>query len=682
MTFELLGGRRLLLAGSRLGWFWIAAGALALVLLVILYREERRLISRHAGLLLLGLRLAAAISLVLALFEPIAARTVRETLRGRVIVAVDTSESMQTKDGERTEDERRQLEELLRLEPGESVERLARREIARRLLSGSDSPVGRLARDHAVEAMAFARGLAPASLPALAESLKSPPKPGDPEAQTTDWGPVLAEAQKGGENQAPLLGVVLLTDGRQNGPSDPAPALDRLAALGVPVYPVMIGSTVPPRDAAIATVKAHESIFRGDVATVAATLKLDGYAGREVSVTLDRPGGSPMRQTLVAPAGPGARPVVTFQVPLDEIGNVPLSVAVGPMPGDSRADNDRRNFTVQVSDDKARVLLLDGDARWEFRYLRNALARDPRIALDSVVFHQPDSAGAIKPAYESTLPLQPDPAEKKPDPLGRFDAMIVGDVDPVDISSKDWDRLEAYVALRGGTLIVSAGPRHWAALAAHETLRKLLPIVEPDLVPAARFSAGAAAAALPPGAAIEPAAGRDLTAWPMLQLGHEMDQNRIIWEGLPRLPWLVAGRSKPGATALLTVQDDSSAVVMAAQPYGLGKVLWIGTDGTWRFRFRVGDGYHHRFWGQVVRWASLGRLAAGNALVRFGPDRPRPREGESVRLQARISDGVDGVGNDLLVAARVYKVDSQTGAAAGDAVAIVPLRRAWSAADV
>jgi hypothetical protein len=113
--------------------------------------------------------------------------------------------------------------------------------------------------------------------------------------------------------------------------------------------------------------------------------------------------------------------------------------------------------------------------------------------------------------------------------------------------------------------------------------------------------------------------------------------------------------------------------VIAAQPYGLGKVLWIGTDGTWRWRYRVGDAYHHRFWGQVVRWAASSKLASGNAFVRFGPIRPRIEEGAEVRIQARIGDGVPGVGPDLLIAARLFKVDPGTRSTKPDAVAVVPL---------
>jgi len=675
MTIDLFVGRRLMLAGSRLGWVWIAASMAALVLIIVLYREERRLISRRAGLFLLSLRLAAAAALGVALFEPIAARSFRETLRGRVIVAVDVSESMATADPGRTIDERRRLVKTLGLEPGSPVERLSRRDVARLLIEPNAS-ISRLAREHAIEAVTFARETAAASLPALAQALKNPARADDPSTQLTDWQPALAEALKAGAGAAPVLGVVLLTDGRQNAPGDPLPTVDRLAARGVPVYPVLIGSTVPPRDAAVAGIKAPESVYRGDVATVAATLKLDGYAGREVAVTLDRPGGSPLRQTVRAPAGgTNMRPVVTFQFPVNEVGTAPFTVALSPLDGDARPDNDRRTVSIQVVDDKASVLLVDGEARWEFRYLRNALARDSRVALKSVVFHQPAADGLLKNTYETALPARPDPAENKPDPLGAFDAVIVGDVDAADLTPSVWTRLESYVAERGGTLILNPGPKHWAMLAGQETARKLLPVLEPHLVSVDPGSAGSAHPVLPPGIAVLPAAaGLDSIAWPMLQLASDPGQNRMIWTGLPLLPWVVAGRAKPGAALLAAADRDDSAAVIAAQPYGLGKVLWVGTDGTWRWRYRAGDAFHHRFWGQVVRWAASRQLGAGNPFVRFGAVKPRVAEGDGVRIQARVSEGIAGAGPDLLIAASLFKPGPTTRAANGEAVAVVPLR--------
>jgi hypothetical protein len=469
---------------------------------------------------------------------------------------------------------------------------------------------------------------------------------------------------------------VLLTDGQKNAGARRVSAADRLSARGIPVYSVLLGSSVPPRDVAITAVKAPETAFRGDVATVLATIKIDGYKGALVGVTLERPGAKALRQTVRAPASAdGARPVASFSVPLETVGVVPLSIAVEPLEGDARPENNRRQFSIQVADDKARILLVDGEPRWEFRYLRNALERDARVALRTVVFHQPPASGALARTYEAAVPPRPDSSQNEPDPLGSFDAIIVGDVSPDEAPAELWNRLEAFVAERGGTLILSAGPRNWASLARHETVRKLQPVVDARVIDPRTEGAGALQNALPPGVVLEPvAAALSATSWPLLQFDADPDRNRSIWAALPRMPWLIAGRAKPGARVLASAGGDDSAAAIAAQPYGLGKVLWVGTDGTWRWRFRTGELYHHRFWGQVVRWAASGKLAVGNARVRFGPERAMYEEGEGIRLQARISEGISGVGPDLLIAAQIYKADPNTGQSAEEPVAVVPLR--------
>lgn len=677
MSFDLATGRRLLLAGAQFGWFWLGAGALAVILLAVLYRAERRLVSRRAGLGLLGLRLLAAFALVAALFEPIAARVYRETLRGRVVVAVDVSRSMETTDPGRTDAERAALGRTLALAPGERVDSMPRREVARRLLDRPEAPVARLSAEHALDVMSFARTTAPATVEALGVSLRSPGKADDPSTRETDWQPALAEALRAGAGAAPVLGVVLLTDGRQNAaPSEQAATvLDRLASGGVAVFPILIGSTVPPRDAAIATVRAPETVYRGDSATIQASVKVDGVPGREVAVTLDRPGGSPIRQLVRAPMDASApRPTVSFKVPMEEPGTTALTLAVGPLDGDIRPDNDRRTVTIQVVDDRADVLLIEGESRWEFRYLRNALARDPHVTVKAVVLHPPSAAGYARPTFETALPTRGPSPEKQPDPLGRFEAIILGDVSPSDLPPAEWARLEWFVAERGGTLILGPGPRSWAALAGQETIRRLLPITGAEPVAIAPTEIDPSRPALVPGVALVPtAAALDAADWPMFSLASEPSQNRSTWDGLPRLPWVVAGRAKPGATTLATAGSGEATAAIAAQPYGLGKVLWVGTDGTWRWRHRVGDAYHHRFWGQVVRWAAARKPAAGNRHVRFGPLRPRVAEGEAARIQARIAEDLPDVGPDLLIAARVYRLDPATRRAAGEPVALVPL---------
>ena len=643
-------------------------------------REKTRQPASRA--VLAALRLLVAGVLVLGvLFEPIAARSFVETQKGRVIVAVDVSESMSTVDAARTAPTKEKLAKALALENGEAVGGLSRRDVVERLIDGPRSPIGRLEAGHALEIVTFARATTPTSLDALRESLKKPARPGDAALDETDWDQSLERALESGSSQAPAIGVVLVTDGQRNAAADTLSTVDRLAARGMPVYSILIGASAPPRDAAIAAVKAPESVYRGDVATVLATIKIDGYAGALVGVTLERPGASPLRQTVRAPESEkAARPVATFQVPLDAVGIAPFSIAVEPLEGDARPDNDRRNFSIQVADDKARILLVDDEARWEFRYLRNALERDTRISLQTIVFHQPPASGALVPTYQTAVPPRGDPARKQADPLGEFDAIIVGDVGPSDANSELWARLEAFVAERGGTLIFSLGPRNWRSISRQETARKLLPVIEPSPVTAGAPDREGSAErdaghlALPVGTRIRPVSASEATSWPMLQLDADPDRNRSIWANLPGMPWLVAGRAKPGARVLATAGADDAGAVIAAQPYGLGKVLWVGTDGTWRWRFRTGDIYHHRFWGQVARWAAARKLAAGNAQVRFGPGKARYQEGERIELQARISDSVAGVGPELLIAARIFRLDAKTNAATGEPVAIVPLR--------
>ena len=406
----------------------------------------------------------------------------------------------------------------------------------------------------------------------------------------------------------------------------------------MPIYPLLIGSTTAPKDLAIAAVKAPESVFKGDIATIEVVVKADGVDGVDVPVTLERPGGAPIKQVVRGQAA-GGRQTLSFRVPMENLGPQDLAVSVGPLAGDARPDNDRRSFTIMVADDKARVLLVDGEARWEFRYLYNALKRNLRVAVEAVVFRQP-RFGASGYTYKNALPVPP--RANDADPLGAYDAIVLGDVEPGLLAAEGWARLESFVARRGGTLILSAGPRAWPTESLkNEVVRKLLPVIDPKLAAFDTGSVDPDHPSLAPGVAVRPAA-LAVEAWPMLALAATAELSKTAWLGLPRLPWVLAGRAKPGATTLATIEASAppgDGSVIAAQPYGLGKVLWVGTDATWRWRFRVGDAYHHRFWGQVVRWAAAGKLAVGADWVRFGPDRSRLPEGESAALDRAVCRG-------------------------------------------
>jgi hypothetical protein len=141
------------------------------------------------------------------------------------------------------------------------------------------------------------------------------------------------------------------------------------------------------------------------------------------------------------------------------------------------------------------------------------------------------------------------------------------------------------------------------------------------------------------------------------------------WAGLPPHYWAITGRAKDGAVTLAHVpqvnapKDPTAArevernnALIVRQNFGFGKVVFVGIDSTWRWRFKKGDLYNHRFWSQVIRWAASDRaMVAGNEFVRFGAREPVYRADEEVEIVARLSDKVKKLGPEALAGARLIR---------------------------
>jgi hypothetical protein len=83
--------------------------------------------------------------------------------------------------------------------------------------------------------------------------------------------------------------------------------------------------------------------------------------------------------------------------------------------------------------------------------------------------------------------------------------------------------------------------------------------------------------------------------------------------------------------------EQKNALMVASQT-GLGKVVMLNFDQTWRFRYGVGDTIHHKFWGQLMRWGAGENLAAGTNYVRLGTKQLSYEPGQKVRVMARLID--------------------------------------------
>lgn len=668
-------------AGST-GWL-IFAGlgvSLALVLSVWLLRLERRLVPRSAGWGLLGLRLSILGLLFLLMLQPLLTKRFDIEKRGRVVVAVDASLSMETRDRHAALPEKLrwaqalgmlggegsggQIDAWVResegglepdwlglgrvpenaverasaearkgqvLEAMEELEEMPRTEFVRRLLLAQPREFLRnLGEVMPVDLRLFAteqRATAPGELEQRLGGERRDLLPGGTGVVQTLQS-VLAE-ESGGE----VRSFVLITDGRQTLPAEVVAEAERLSALGIPVHTIPVGSRLQPRDLSIAAVEAPETVFLNDSARIRVVLGTSGFEGQSVEVKLGVSGegeGSVQRQSVV-PAGDTA--VVDFTVPSGKAGRFDYEISSAVQLGELREDNNSRVVNLRVVDNKARVMLLEGDARWEFRYLRNVLERDKQVQSTTVLFRQPYLEILNEPGMESKLPA----VEVFREQLGRTDLLVVGDVDPAEVEEEIWKLIDDAVTRDGLTMLVIPGRRSMPAAFGSEILAGMLPVVDYRQQLAEQYQESVQGGEqsmfrlVPSAEALEQ---------PMFQLGERGEAGGGSGLGsLPGHPWIYTGTPRPGAklwaSAVLPGGGVEASPVIVHQDYGFGQTVWMGVDSTWRWRLRAGDEWHYQFWGQLIRWAARNKAAAGNSDVRISIADAVISEEESAEVTVR-----------------------------------------------
>jgi hypothetical protein len=129
----------------------------------------------------------------------------------------------------------------------------------------------------------------------------------------------------------------------------------------------------------------------------------------------------------------------------------------------------------------------------------------------------------------------------------------------------------------------------------------------------------------------------------LTKLADTEEENVQIWEDLPGFQWYApVSRAKAGSDVLAVHKDASNEQgripLLVTRTHGAGKVLFMGTDGAWRWRKGVEDKYHYRFWSQVVRWMAYQRnMAKGESMrLYYVPDQPGLHK--TLSLHANVMD--------------------------------------------
>ncbi len=421
---------------------------------------------------------------------------------------------------------------------------------------------------------------------------------------------------------------------------------------------------MPPPDLAIASVKANPPIvFMHGNANLDLRLLANNLPAGKLKITVTYPDAPelPPRAPVVEFVdfdGVNQPPPKTIPVKMDRAAAERLTVTVELIGKDGAKIEGRfpehasRQVVIHVAPDKAKALLVDGEARWEQHYLQTALRRDPTMDTLSVVFEQP-RLNIVKDEEASALKL-PDLKLPGPVEMARQDCIILGDVAPEQLPPEERARLEKFVADRGGTLVIVAGKRSMplAFMGPDDPIGRMLPISGPRVL---KWDQG-----------FKVTLTADGHQTGFLRLENEPTASDERWAELPSHFWAVGGTARPGATALAFAPspdprakrtvDERSNVIIARHKYGFGQVVFVGLDSTWRWRFKQGDKYHHRFWSQLIRWAASDRaLIAGNDYVRFGVREPVYRGDQEIEMLARLGDKAKSLDRNAVVGARLLR---------------------------
>lgn len=231
-----------------------------------------------------------------------------------------------------------------------------------------------------------------------------------------------------------------------------------------------------------------------------------------------------------------------------------------------------------------RVLYVENAPRWEYRSLSSALIRDESLEVHCFLLSadpelpQAHSQSAGDPRFQAPLKSLPSTLEQLLD----YDVVILGDVGPDSLPEGTAEMLRSFVTEHGRGVLIVAGeaamPGGWKGT----DLEQILPVesetVRQELAPEERYV--------------------------LTTEGKESGLVEFADE-LPPIQSVLATRAKAGARTLAeTGRADRRMPLFVTMSAGRGLVFFSGTDETWRWRFKTGDGpYFYPFWRRVIEKA-------------------------------------------------------------------------------
>ena len=423
--------------------------------------------------------------------------------------------------------------------------------------------------------------------------------------------------------------VVVLTDGDEN--SDGGIGRETMNALRNrrwPVHTVGFGKERAAHDVEVEDVSVAARAMADSRMVATVRFHQRGYAGQKATLVV-KDAGKPLVSKEVTLGADGAMQTETLFFHAGNAGAKSFEFSVLPLAGEENVKNNAVARPVTVSDEKRRILYVEGEPRWEYKFIRRAEDDDKTVQVVSMLRTTENKIyrqGISDPKeLEAGFPV-------RPEDLFQYQGIIIGSVEAGYFTASQQELLREFVDRRGGGVLFLGGrfslsDGGWAGSSVTELLPTSLP-------------AGKSTFHRDPATAELTASGADS---PVTRLVDDPLKNVERWKKLTyMMDYQEAGTPKAGATVLADLKAGQRRLpLLITQSYGRGRTALMATSGTWRWQMSeaLGDTAHDLFWQQLLRWLvgeTPGRVVAGSSVSETGStltDDGRIRLTASVRGQ-------------------------------------------------
>ena len=427
----------------------------------------------------------------------------------------------------------------------------------------------------------------------------------------------------------PIGAIVLLTDGAENTGGrmeESGIDIDTLNALHnrrLPVHTIGFGKEKLGHDIEISNVNvAPRAVVDARISAIISFTQR-GYAGNKATLSV-RDGDKTLASRDVTLGTDGAVQSETVFFTVGTAGVKNLEFSVEPLANEENKANNTISRPLQVTDAKRRILYVEGEPRWEYKFIRRATDKDQTIQLVSMLRTTENKIyrqGISDPKeLEDGFPV-------RSEDLFKYEGIIIGSVEAGYFTPLQQELLREFVDRRGGGLLFLGGRN---ALADGGWGGSGVAALFPTFLPNDRstFHREAATVQLAP-------AGADSL---ITHLTDDQATNEERWRKLAYLmDYQDAGTPKPGASVLAEINVGHRKLpLLITENYGHGRTAIMATSGTWRWQMSqpLGDPSHDLFWQQLLRWLVAG--SEGHVVATASTD--RLADSSAIQIGAHVTD--------------------------------------------